>query len=120
MDKRRAITALGSATPGLIWPLLQGMNLPAVALIIIGLAAWALYWVFIEPRLHPTTQELQDGLDKMINYRYLSDGGDHELRPTKGLSRQQMLVHHAPQDEREFWYAELGLPKPKPRKGRAR
>jgi hypothetical protein len=120
MDRRRAITALGSALPGLIWTLFPTMNVPPIALVIIGLTAWAVYWVFVEPRLHPTNQELQEALDKLINYRYLSDGADLQIKPAKGLSKQQLFIRHAPPEFREFWYDELGLRKPAPRRDRAR
>jgi hypothetical protein len=115
MDKQRAITALGSALPGLIWTFFPSMNLPPVALIIIGLAVWALYWVFIEPRLHPTADELQKALDKMINYRYLENGGNWQLKADPTLSDEQKYVQHAPQDYREDTYRRLGLAKPKKR-----
>jgi len=115
MDRRRAFTALGSALPGLIWTFLPTANIPPVWLVAIGLGAWAAYWVFVEPRLRPTTRELQHALDKMINYRFLSDGGDWQLRPIAGLSNEQMFLQHAPADYREDAYRRLGLPKPPPR-----
>jgi hypothetical protein len=128
METRKALTALGSALPGLVWafvPILLGRGEAVtiwapVFVIVVGLALWALYWVFVEPRLHPTSDELQDALDKMINYRYLTDGEDRQIKPAEGLSNEQLFVRHAPSSVREFWYEELGLPKPKPRRERAR
>jgi hypothetical protein len=136
MDRRKLVTALGQALPGIGWgliPAIFGLE-PAVSpwivaavLLVIGLGFWALYWVFIEPHLHPTTAELQanlkemqDALDKLINYRFITDGADLQIKPAKGLSRQQLFVRHAPADFRESWYEELGLPKPALRRDRAR
>lgn len=134
IELRKLLTVIGQVLPGIAsaaLPLFFGDDVPPIvvvaALVLVGLVYWAIYWIFIEPRLHPTMQELKDqgremreAIDKMINYRFISDGADHQIRPVEGLSPQQMFIRHAPADFRAFWYEELGLPPPPPRKDRAR
>ena len=111
---RRAITAIGSSLPGLVWVLIGpsmegwlGASWAPWALVAVGIGAWAIYWWLIEPRLHPTHPELTEALDAMIDYMYLAEN-------RRGITQEGREREHAPQDYRERWYAKLGLPKPKP------
>jgi hypothetical protein len=76
-------------------------------LVVVGLVLWATYWLVIEPRLHPTNDELTRALDALIDQMYLTEN-------KSGISKEGREREHAPEDYRKRWYAKYGLPEPKP------
>ena len=80
---------------------------------VVAFGVWVLYVFAARPLLGPTRADLQRAVDKMIDYRYLTDGANTQLKPAPGLSEEQVLFQHAPEGIRAEWYRRLGLGKPK-------
>jgi hypothetical protein len=70
-------------------------------------AAWLIYTFALSPRLGPTSERFQEGLDTMIDWLYLEEN-------RRGISRQGRERERAPIVYREEKYQQLDLPKPKP------
>ena len=92
----------------------------AVVVFAVLLGFLVIYTRVIEPRLGPTTEqleaendELRTSFDALIDQLYLAE---HK----RGITKEGREREHAPDDYRNRWYEKLGMKSPTPHRSRYR